>query len=76
MKTKEYDHRKRGHKGTHALFYSYLVPAYRGVVEIHSSLHSALSSMKELLYLPQCLHDTSGRLIAYTDDGEVVMCSA
>ncbi len=32
--------------------------------------------MKELPYLPQSLHDTSGRLIAYTDDGEVVMCSA
>lgn len=32
--------------------------------------------MKELPYLPQSLHGTSGRLIAYTDDGEVVMCSA
>ena len=76
MITQVYDYRKRGHKGTYVLFCSSLVWADREAVEIYSSLHSAISSMKELLYLPQSLHDTSGRLIAYTDDGEVVMCSA
>jgi hypothetical protein len=76
MITKVFDYRKRGHKGTYVLFCSSLVWPHRGYVEIYSSLHSALISMKDFLRFPQSLHDTSGRLIAYTDDGEVVMCSA
>ena len=76
MMTKVFDYRKRGHKGTYVLFCQSLVWAYRGAVEIHSSLHSALSSMKEFLHLPQSLHDASGRLIAYTHNRKVVMCNA
>ena len=76
MMTKVFDYRKRGHKGTYVLFCQSLVRAYRGNVEIYSSLHSALSSMKEFLHLPQSLHDASGHLVAYTNDGKVVMCHA
>ena len=76
MMTKVFDYRKRGHKGTYVLFCQSRVRAYRGYVEIYSSLHSALSSMKEFLHLPQSLHDASGHLVAYTNDGKVVMCRA
>ena len=76
MMTKVFDYRKRGHKGTYVLFCQSLVRAYRGDVEIYSSLYSALSSMKEFLHLPQSLHDASGRLIAYSNNGKVVMCNA
>ena len=76
MITKVFDYRTRGHKGIYVLFCSSITWADREAVEIYSSLHSAISSMKELLYLPQSLHDTSGHLIAYTHHGKVVMRSA
>lgn len=76
MITKVFDCRERGHKGTYVLFCNSLSWPYRGDVEIYSSLRSALSSMKAFLYLPQSIHDTSGQLVAYTNDGKVVMCDA
>lgn len=76
MMTKVFNYRKRGNKGTHVLFWQSLVCADLGYVEIYSSLNSALSRMKDFLYLPQSLHDASGQLVAYTNDGKVVMCHA
>ena len=76
MITKVFDYRKRGHKGKYVRFCSSLTWPHRGDVEIYSSLSLALISMKDSLYLPQSIHDASGRLIAYTHNRKVVMCSA
>lgn len=76
MITKVFDYRKRGHKGIYVLFCSSITWPNRGDVEIHSSLSSAISSMKDLPCLPKSIHDASGRLIAYTHHGKVVMCHA
>ena len=69
------DFRKREHKGTHVLFWrSFIVPYHR--CDVFSSLRSALKKMRSRSVIDQSLHDVSGRLIAYAEDGEVVMCHA
>jgi len=72
------DLRKSGHKGTHVLFWDYnLFPCGSLVCAvIHSSLRAALQDMMDTPLIAQSLHDASGRLIAYAEDGEVVMCHA
>ena len=78
MNSRVKDLRKSGHKGTHIIFWNYnLFPCGSLVcVEIHSSLRAALQRMRDASLIAQSLHDASGHLIAYTKDGEVVMCSA
>jgi hypothetical protein len=72
------DRRRLGEKGTYAIFWNDAEENFSPVVfvEIYSSLYEAMISVEEFPDVPQSLHDTSGRLIAYTDDGKVVMCSA
>lgn len=70
------DYRKRGHKGTHVVFWEgYIAPCHK--CEVFSSLRSALEKMRRYAFVTQFLHDASGRLIAYTtNNGKVVMCNA
>ena len=76
MSMKIIDYRKRGHKGTHVVFWeSHVTPYHR--CEVFSSLRSALEMMRCYSFVAQYLHDASGRLIAYTNNcGKVVMCNA
>lgn len=76
MRVIQTDRRTTRHKGTHVIFGEFIFWEGTGAVEIHSSLHSALSSMRDFPHLPQSLHDASGRLIAYSNNGKVVMCNA
>ena len=78
MNSRVKDLRKSGHKGTHILFWDYNLFSCGSLVcaEIHSSLRAALQSMRDTPLIAQSLHDASGRLIAYVEDGEVVMCHA
>jgi hypothetical protein len=72
------DCRSKGHKGTYVIFWNKPLFPYVFLVcaEIYSSLRAALQSMRSTSVIAQSLHDASGRLIAYTNDGKVVMCNA
>ena len=72
------DLRKQGHKGTYVIFWNYRLFPFGSLVcaEIYSSLRAALQSMRSTSSIAQSLHDASGHLVAYTNDGEVVMCHA
>ena len=72
------DLRKQGHKGTYVIFWNNPLFSYVSLVcvEIYSSLRAALQSMRSTSVIAQSLHDASGRLIAYTKGGKVVMCNA
>ena len=75
MRYKVTDRRKRGHKGMYVLFWeAYRQP--RQQCEVFSSLRSALDTLRRYAGMQQSLHDASGRLIAHTNDGEVVTCHA
>lgn len=72
------DLRKQGHKGTYVIFWNYQIFPFGSLVcvEIYSSLRAALQSMRSTPSIAQSLHDASGHLVAYTNDGKVVMCNA
>lgn len=71
------DYRSKGHKGTYAIFWEVLY-THKDICrcEIYSSLRRALEGLHASPALRQSLHDASGRLIAYTKGGKVVMCHA
>ena len=53
---------------------AYLQP--RQQCEVFSSLRSALDEIRSFVDVKQSLHDASGYLVAYTNNGKVVMCNA
>ena len=68
------DYRKQKHKGLYALFWkSHIGDEF---CDIYSSLRRAKYDMESSRNLPQSLHNSSGRLIAYTHNGKVVHCNA
>ena len=71
------DCRSKGHKGIYALFWE-VTYMHKDICrcEIYSSLRRALEGLHAFPFLRQSLHDASGHLVAYTNDGKVVMCHA
>jgi hypothetical protein len=69
------DRRTRGHKGVYAAFWEDVVS---GLIrcDVFSSRRSALTDLKNYTRISQSLHDASGHLIAYSNNGKVVMCNA
>lgn len=63
------DYRAKKHKATHVIF------SGDGPVccTIYSSKQRALRRLLSCSHEPMSLHDTFGRLIAYTDHGNVVI---
>ena len=69
------DKRGKHKKGRYALFFDFLPPE-AVKVEIFSGLSAALKSMAETLCVGQSLHDSSGKLIAWTENGKLVQAHA
>jgi hypothetical protein len=68
------DYRKQNHKGLYALFWKFHIGDE--ICDIYSSLRIAKADMELTRNIPQSLHNSSGRLIAYTHNGKVVHCHA
>mgnify|MGYP000858422757 CR=1 FL=1 len=68
------DYRGKHKKGRYIVFFDDALGQVWGAV--YSALRPAVQSMKNTLYIDQSLHDASGKLIAWVENGKLVQVHA
>lgn len=69
------DYRTKRHKGRYAIFWS--SPLFEhNFCDVYSSWKTVLRELQMYSDIEQSVHDSSGRLVAYTQDRKVVLCHA
>ena len=68
-----FDYRTKHHKAKFVIFWESQFFSNLFVVEIYSSLGAALKSLDSSSVIWQVVHDASGKLVAYSKNGKVVI---
>ena len=68
-----FDYRTKHHKAKFVIFWESQSFSNLFVVEIYSSLRTMLKELNRQPKLLQVVHDASGKLVAYSKNGKVVI---